>query len=210
RTFGCSEALVAAETARVCGRPHEATRLYEESIKAARAGGFLHVEALAFELASRCYRAQGFDAVADLYLGEARDAYARWGAAGAGRGPAGKAQQPEALRPAAALPPADAFESLTTLRAGSAELDLFSVLSASQAISREVVLGKLLEQLLSVVLAHGGAERGCLLLARRGVPFVEAEAASRGDAGIEVRTFRDMAAASSTLIPRSIVNYAWR
>jgi hypothetical protein len=43
----------------------------------ARASGFVHNEALAYELAARFYAARGFEEIAHLYLGNARRDYLR-------------------------------------------------------------------------------------------------------------------------------------
>src|SRR5437899_1034242 len=81
-------------------------------------------------------------------------------------------------------------------------IDIISVVRASQAISTEVVLDKLVERLLSVVLAQSGAERGCLLLPHHGLLFVEAEAVARG-LDTQVRTFRDAPVSTSVLVPKA-------
>ena len=73
-------ALVGAEIARLEGREIDAERLYELAIRSARANGFIHHVALAYELAARFYAARGFEEIARLYLGNARDGYLRWGA----------------------------------------------------------------------------------------------------------------------------------
>ena len=73
-------ALVGAEIARLEGRELDAERLYEQAIRSARGNGFIHNEALAYELAARFYAARGFDAIAHSYLRNARYGYLRWGA----------------------------------------------------------------------------------------------------------------------------------
>jgi GAF domain-containing protein len=57
-------------------------RLYDQAIGSALDNNFVHQAALAAELASRFHRARGSDQIADAYLRDARDCYARWGAAG--------------------------------------------------------------------------------------------------------------------------------
>ena len=57
-------------------------RLYEKSARSARVNGFVHNEAIANELAARFYAARGFEEIAHLYLGNARQGYLRWGADG--------------------------------------------------------------------------------------------------------------------------------
>src|SRR6185436_6894204 len=75
-------ALVAAELARIEGRDHNATRLYEQSIRSARENGFVHHEALALELAAQFYAVHGFDRIAKAYIRDARSGYRQWGADG--------------------------------------------------------------------------------------------------------------------------------
>ena len=75
-------ALVGAEIARLEGRELDAERLYEQAIRSARANGFVHNEALAYELAAQFYAARGFEDFAHVYLRNARDGYLRWGADG--------------------------------------------------------------------------------------------------------------------------------
>src|SRR5882762_3597204 len=48
-------ALVGAEIARIEGRDLDAERLYQEAIRSARANGFVHNEAIAYEVAARFY-----------------------------------------------------------------------------------------------------------------------------------------------------------
>ena len=57
-------------------------RLYEKAIRSAHANGFIHNEAVAYEVAARFYAARGFQKFADAYLLEARYCYQRWGADG--------------------------------------------------------------------------------------------------------------------------------
>src|SRR5882672_551831 len=75
-------ALVGAEIARIEGQELDAERLYEQAIRSACANGFIHIEALANELASRFYAARGFEKIARLYLQDACYGYLCWGADG--------------------------------------------------------------------------------------------------------------------------------
>ena len=63
-------AMVGAEVARLAGRELEAERLYAQSIRSARANGFIHNEALAYELASRFYAARGLEEIAEMHLAQ--------------------------------------------------------------------------------------------------------------------------------------------
>jgi predicted ATPase len=85
-------ALVGAEIARIEGRVLDAEQLYDKAIRSAHANGFVHNEALAYEVAARFYAARLVHKVADACLREARYAYLRWGANG-------KVKQLEGLYP---------------------------------------------------------------------------------------------------------------
>src|SRR5438270_4510821 len=56
------------------------------------------------------------------------------------------------------------------------QLDIGSVVKASQAVSGEIVLDRLIETLLRLALEQAGAERGLLILLRGDSPRIEAEA----------------------------------
>src|SRR5262249_2900698 len=86
---------------------------------------------------------------------------------------------------------------------------LLSVVKTSQAISREVIVGKLLRQVMEVVLAQSGAEKGYLIVPREGALWIEAQALLEAR-GTRVQTDEGLAVASSALVPRSIVQYVWR
>ena len=192
-------ALVGAEIARLEGRVLDAMRLYEQAIRSARANGFVHNEAVAYERASGFYRGRGFDQIADLYLRNARYAYARWGADG-------KVQQLEEKYPH--LRPEEPAPGLTTTTATPVEhLDLASVIKVSQTVSGEIILEKLIHTLMRTAIEQGGAERGLLILARGAEPQIEAEATTRGDTVIV--QLRDVPV-TAALLPESILNYVLR
>ncbi len=200
-------ALVAAEFARVEGRELDAERLYEQAIGAARASGFVQNEALAHELASRFHRARGFELIADAYLGAARACYARWGADG-------KVKQLERLHPQ--IPERRPLAATATLAVRSEQLDLLSVVKASQTISGEIVLERLLGTLLEAVLEQGCAQRACLMLARGDELSMEAEAVA-GESGVKTRLLPSSPVMggpatpdTSPTVPLSLIHYARR
>ena len=130
-------ALVGAEIARIEGRMLDAEGLYEKAIRSAHANGFIHNEAVAYEVAARFYAARGFDKVADAYLREARYCYLRWGADG-------KVRQLDQLYPH--LTDGDPTRGATSTIAAPAELlDLATVIKVSQAVSAEMDLDRLIE-----------------------------------------------------------------
>ncbi len=197
--FGDRKALLAAEIARLEGRALDAERLYEEAIRLARENRFVQNEALGNEHAARFYAARGFETIADAYLRNARDCCLRWGADG-------KVKQLDELYPklrekAAPSPP--------TAMIGSpvGQLDVGTVVKASQAVSGEIELDKLIETLMRIAIEHAGAERGLLILLRGREPLIAAEATtSHGRTEVSVR---EMAAVPSAL-PLSALHYVIR
>ncbi|MFJ4067691.1 AAA family ATPase [Pseudomonas sp. NPDC089996] len=167
-TFASRQVLLAAEIARLEGRLVEAEHLYEQAIQLARDSGFVHVEALANELASRFYGSRGLARIARVYLRDARYGYLRWGADG-------KVRQLDSRH--RYLRSGDAELGPTTTIATPVEhLDLATVLKVSQAVSGEVDLQKLITQVLRTAIEQAGAERGVLVRARGGEPRIVAQA----------------------------------
>ncbi len=157
-------ALLDAELARIRGDAHAAWERYEEAISLAQRGGYLQDEALANELAGLFFHARGKATIARAYLTEAHRAYGRWGATQAMR------------RLERAHPDLFAGEPLPPAKgSGETALDLGSVLKAYQAMSGEIVLGRLLDALMRILVENAGARRGVLLLLREGRLVVEAE-----------------------------------
>ncbi len=192
-------ALVGAEIARIDGRDADAMRLYEQAIRAARANGFIHHEALANELAARFYAVRGFEKIARVYLQDARYGYLRWGADG-------KVRQLEQLHPHLRDPPVSASPT-TTIGAPVEHLDVGTVLKAAQAVSGEIVLDELIKTLLRIAVEHAGAGRGLLILFPGDEPRIAAEATTgRGQVEVTLR----QTAVSSAELPESVLHYVIR
>ena len=197
-SFGDKHALVSAEIARLEGREMEAMRLYEDAIALAREHGFVQNEALAHELAAQFYLARGFETIASAYLRNARACYLRWGADG-------KVKQLDRLFPQLA---AAAGNRLTaTIGSPVRQLDVASVVKASQAVSSEIVLPKLIERLMTIAIENAGADRGLLILPAEGDHSIEAEARAAGD---QVEVVRCPKPISATSCPESIIRYVIR
>src|SRR4029077_6230830 len=131
-------------------------------IHLARENGFIQNEALANELAARFYAAQGLETAAHAYLRSARNCYDRWGAHG-------KVRQLDTLHPR--LHEERTPASLTaTIGTPVAQLDVETVVKASQALSSKIVLPKLIERLMRIGVEHAGPERGLLVLLRGDEP----------------------------------------
>jgi predicted ATPase/signal transduction histidine kinase len=198
--FLAKHALVSAEIARVDGDELRAERLYEQAIQSARENGFIHWEGIANELASRSYRERGFETIANVYLREARACYVRWGAEGKVRQL--DQRHPRLMRRKPLAPSA-------TFAARAEQIDLLSVVKASQTISGEFILDKLVRTLLQVVLEHGGGQAGYLIFVRGAELTIEAQA-TLGESGVATTILPSTPVVSSLLVPASIVQYVRR
>jgi len=192
-------ALIGAEIARLEGRALDAQRLYEQAIHSARDNGFIHNEAVAYELAARFYAARGLAEIANLYLRNARRGYLRWGADG-------KVRQLDEMVPQLGQEE-PAPSSTSTIEATVDHLDLATVIKVSQTISREIVLETLIDTVMRTAVEQAGAERGVLIVARGGEMRCAAEAFT-GKETIAV-DLRDSPVAEMAL-PQSLLQYVVR
>jgi PAS domain S-box-containing protein len=200
QNFEDRSALVGAEIARIEGRVLDAEQLYEQAIRSARANGFVHNEALAYELAARFYAARGYEEIAHLYLGNARRGYLRWGADG-------KVRQLEQFHPW--LRQGERAPGPTgTTEASVEQLDLAMVIEVSQALSGEMVVEKLIDRFMRAAIEHAGAERALLIAVRGEGLRTSAEAAVRGD-DITVQ-LRQHPARDAVALPDSLIRYSIR
>jgi predicted ATPase/signal transduction histidine kinase len=197
--FGNRAALIAAEIARIEGRVLEAESFYEKAIQSAREHGFVQNEAIANEAAARFYAARGFETIAHAYLRNARYCYLRWGALG-------KVRQIDQSYPPL-YEERTSPSSITTIGTPVVQLDVGTVVKASQAVFSEIVLDKLIEALMRIALEHAGAERGVLIAVRSNELQIEAEARI-GPGKIEV-ALRDPAITLADL-PESVLHYVIR
>jgi predicted ATPase/signal transduction histidine kinase len=164
-TFGCRAQLAAAERASLAGGDEEALRLYEDALASARAGGFPNMQALIAEAAHRHHSDRRLHTAADAYLAVAREAYAQWGVS----------RKVDTLD-AVAWPTAAPRSEEGMVQASWRSIDLSSVLQASQALSREILVDDVTRKLLRIVLEHSGGDRALVLLCRDGElrPLAEA------------------------------------
>ncbi|WP_431655281.1 trifunctional serine/threonine-protein kinase/ATP-binding protein/sensor histidine kinase [Pantanalinema rosaneae] len=200
--------LVAAEQARVLGQELEAMTYYDKAIRGAKVNGYLQEEALANQLAAEFYFSRGRDRIAQVYLTDAYYSYLRWGALG-------KVKEMEARYPQ--LLSQSIIESTTTGHSVSTtgssvsqrvrDFDFGTIVKASQAIAGEIILDRLLENLLKILMENAGAQTSCLMLEKNGQLMVEATAMAEQE---EVTLWQSVPIMMHQQLPLSIVNYVAR
>jgi PAS domain S-box-containing protein len=194
-TFSDKYALVSAELARIEGRGEDAMRLYEEAVQSAHDNGFVQYEGLAHEVAARFYATRGVESIAVNYLRNARHCYLLWGALG-------KVRDLDQRYPRLATGSAPSSIA-ATIGAPVDQLDISALVAASQAVSGEIVLDRLIETLMRLALEHAGAERGLLIMLRGGSLQIEAEAKTVLD---KVAVVRQAEIVTPTQLPRTLLH----
>lgn len=164
--------LVEAERYRVLGRQLEAIEAYDRAIKLALEHHFIQEGALAQELAGRFYLQWGKTTIAQTYIVNAYYAYERWGATAKLTNL--ETQYTQLLAPflnsGLRIQALESFSLAHTQPTHSSYqgsfkgLDWTAVMKASQALSEEIALDRLLAAIMRVVIENAGAERGYLVL----------------------------------------------
>ena len=170
--------LMEAEAMRLRGDHSRAMLLYNDAISAAREGHFARYEALANERAARFFAERGLTRVAAIYLAEARYHYARWGAT---RKVAMLEAEYHRLTEIAsgALASREPFTGAPVdpgeVVEGPRVVDNETVWRATQTLSEEVILERLLERVLATLRQAAGATRVTLLLRDDDELYVQAD-----------------------------------
>jgi predicted ATPase/signal transduction histidine kinase/ActR/RegA family two-component response regulator len=152
--------LIEAEKHRVLGNRAIAIEQYDLAITGAHINHFCNEEALANELAARFYLDWGKNKVARVYMTESYYCYTRWGAKAKVEDLANRYPQLLSL----IISPENLNETSLLMTSNHNRLDLTTLFKASQAISEEIELDKLLAALLNVLITNAGADKCILLL----------------------------------------------
>jgi predicted ATPase/signal transduction histidine kinase/DNA-binding response OmpR family regulator len=170
--------LVAAEIARIEEQHWQAGELYEKAIKAAKQSGYIQDEAKANELAAQFWWQHNNEKVATVYLQDAYSLYQRWGAKT--KLVLLKKEYPKLLKEVIDATPANDFV-YTTSNVNLLMLDMENIIKASQVISSEIKLEKLLFNMMKIIIETAGAQQGVLLLNKHDTLSVVAEYTSEGE-----------------------------
>ncbi len=198
--------LLLAEYKRTQGNSQEAIELYDKAIKLAHESEFISEKALALELAAKHLKSQGQLRKAGYYLKDAYSCYHKWGAETKLKHLSKHFM--ELLDNKDTLPNRPEFPSIYngSIDSDSRMLDLNTVIKASQSLSGEVVLSKLLKTMMSIIIENAGAELGFLILKNGKYWAIEAEA-KIDDENISVLKSVPL---KENIVPVSIINYVLR
>lgn len=166
--------LILGEKSRVEGRFGDALEHFEKGIRLAREGQFLPVEAIGLELYARLYHSLKRSQLETSLLREARSRYARWGATAVVKRlelaypsafvrPVVTSTSDKAI--ATTLDPLSGTSvSITATKGAGVQLDLATVVRASQALSTQNDFEEASRNLLQIVRLNSGAQRAVLIL----------------------------------------------
>lgn len=207
---GCHESflhryiLIEAELAFINQKYSKASEYYNESIELSGKYGFTHYQALANELSGKFYLSRGHELIAKEYINEAHLCYNKWGAKG-------KTVELEKKYPFIFNQNKESEDILdfkhNLINKNDLKLDLETVIKASQTLSGEIFLDKLIDKLMKIVVENAGAQRGVLILKNKDELFIEAE----GDINYEKTIFfPNKRMDLSDNVSHSIINYVER
>jgi PAS domain S-box-containing protein len=202
--------LVEAERYRVLGQDVKAMEIYDRAIDLAKEHEYINEAALAYELAAKFYRDRNKELIARAYMQEARYYYQLWGATAKVKHL--ETQYPQLLTVTQTAQNSKNTTSTTSSRESSS-LDIETVVKASQAISSEIMLDRLLATLMKISIENAGAQTGYLILERQGKFFIEASGKVEEE---KITTLQSLSLESvknferSRLLSTAIVNYVAR
>jgi len=199
--------LVCAEEARIGNTKWEAMELYEEAISSARGHEFFQIEGLCHELAARFWLEQGKSDFAHMHMVKAHYDYQLWGAVAKAETLASRyltIQNGNHAKTTNHRSADDELNPHTTYE----YLDLNTVIKASQAISGNIILSELLEEMMKILLENAGADKGCLILEHETHGDFRVEAEGQVDKGIQV--LQSTPHEKHPRLSSSVVNYSIR
>ncbi|WP_019487385.1 trifunctional serine/threonine-protein kinase/ATP-binding protein/sensor histidine kinase [Kamptonema formosum] len=171
--------LVNAVLSVLSGQKTEAIELFDRAICGAKENDYIQEEALANELAAKFYLDWGKQRIAQEYMIEAYYGYARWDAKA--KVADLEKRYPQLLAPILqqscslisnneTIFPLGTVTSTSAAISGSTSfsdtLDLKAILKATQTLSGEIEMEKLLVSLLSIIIENGGADKCVFMLLR--------------------------------------------
>ncbi len=209
--------LVEAERYRVLGEKMTAMEYYDKAIALAKENKYIQEEALANELAAKFYLDWDKQTIAQAYMVNSYYCYARWGALA-------KVSDLETRYPELLVSTRQQerininFNPTETISVNSTEktvtgstkvlgsLDLSSFVKASQAISSEIELDKLLVKLMQILLENAGATKAVLILSKSDKLVIEATSISTST----TKVLQSIPVDESQDVPISLINYVSR
>lgn len=211
--------LVEAEIARINNNFNDAFKYYDKAIMFASANEYVNEEAMANELAAGFFLDQGVTKIGRLHISDAIYCYRRWGADAKADDLQEKyiellnSFEKDGRDISTSSVSVNSITNINTITHASSAvisdstLDLNSFIKAASVITGEIVLEKLLANLMKILIENAGADRGVLILRKDGDYFIEAEGNIDGD---QVTVLQSTPISDSDSIPKKMIKYVGR
>ena len=197
--------LVEAELCRIFGKDGKAMNYYDRAISLAKENEYIHEAAIAYELAAKFYLSRGKEVIAKAYMQEAHYCYELWGAAAKVKDL--ETRYPQLVTIDRPINQGISTTTSTTDSRSSSSLDIATVMKASEAISGEIVLDKLLSRLMKILIENVGAQKGYLILETQGKLLIEAEGVMNDE---RITVLQSEPVQNCQEIAENIINYVAR
>jgi predicted ATPase/signal transduction histidine kinase/tRNA A-37 threonylcarbamoyl transferase component Bud32 len=163
--------LVEAERLRFLNKYTQAKDCYNKAIKLAKKNEYLHEEALGYELTAKFYLSHESEIVTKAYMNEAYYCYRKWGAWSKVRDL--ELRYPNLFSIRIDESKTNIIDTNNSQTQSNQMLDITTIVRASQAISGEIILDKLLANLLKIVMENAGAQKGYLITSNHQKLYIE-------------------------------------
>ncbi len=199
--------LVLAELEGMNNPNVKALKTFQDAINAAQESGIVYELALAYELTARFLMRNNFSDAAFGYIRQALHHYTRWGAH------AKIKQMEKKYKSAFADANLNLFETAESSQislhgnttSSSTTTDVDALLKASQAISSEIRLEKLVEIILRIIMQSSGAEKVVLMLYKNKKLIINGVMSTKGDWESSQESLIDYKL--SKIVPRSVIDF---
>ncbi|MGE5108988.1 MAG: adenylate/guanylate cyclase domain-containing protein, partial [Sphingobacteriales bacterium] len=200
--YGHKRLLLEAEYQYLKGNMETAKIFYDKALKEASENTMISDLAFCWERAGQFFINTKQDLLANFYLQNAYNTYKRWGA-----GAKVKQMESRYLQ----LKTATGTEWNNPIsgeqpKERTGNIDLETVLKASSTLSGEIVLPRLLRKMMQVIMENAGAQKGFLIMEKRGERFIEAEIKEGSD---DIKVLQSVPVHQSGLLAESVINYVY-
>jgi len=203
-------ALILAQKAELDGEKFEAMNHYDRAIQTAVDADLLMYVAVANEFAMRFYLSIEKLQIAQIYLSKAINYYQLWGATAKAKDLKSEYShlyQSTIVQSQAPTKTATYYRhtiSQATYSTTGQNLDVSTLLKASQTLSKEIQLESLLQKMLRILIENAGADKGILLLSENDEWVIQGEIYANGNQKVLHQFSRKEA---HNLISDTVVNY---
>ncbi|GAA0178876.1 AAA family ATPase [Clostridium sediminicola] len=193
--------LIEAELLRVKGEGLKAVEYYNNSIALANENNYINEAALGNELAAKFWIQNNNPKYVKLHIEEAYEKYYKWGAMA-------KVNHLKEKYGKYLENSYDDYLSLSECAATSlAQIDINTIMKASEAISQEIVLEDLIKRLISILMENVGAQKVVIIM-KEGQHFVVKGVKEANEEKIRILDGIELDNYSN--IPKKIINYVSR